>query len=229
MTPRSRKPVMLLGMTNLSSSDPNQSSSCYKSCTSLNEADEDDDMLMENVNREPLLCSVGMPRSKSDGDVNFVTDTKTTSGSSAVQRSGSGEISVRSKIPHDSLTNEFRDYLFSRSVMTTSPADLSFSSQPDDFGSATPDIRDLSESELSESLLYCLDGNRPDDLSYVSDESNNEIPVIVDKENDSIVLNSMMSSSRKRPATKNDNDTSSVTDIDLMSKRVVLEMGETSL
>lgn len=43
--------------------------------------------------------------------------------------------------------------------------DSSFSSHPDDFGSA-PDINNLIESsELSESLLFCLDGNRPVDMS----------------------------------------------------------------
>lgn len=57
-----------------------------------------------------------------------------------------------------------REYLLSRSVMTDSPADLSFSSQPDDFDSSGADrIEDLNESKLSESLLFCLDGNRPQD------------------------------------------------------------------
>lgn len=42
--------------------------------------------------------------------------------------------------------------------------DASFSSQPDDFGSSE-DIQDLTETELSQSLLYCLNGNVPADLS----------------------------------------------------------------
>lgn len=50
--------------------------------------------------------------------------------------------------------------MFSRSVISTSPVDSSFSSHPDDFGSAQ-DIQNLTESELSESLLFCLNGNRP--------------------------------------------------------------------
>lgn len=57
--------------------------------------------------------------------------------------------------------------------MTDSPADLSFSSQPDDFDSSGADrIEDLNESKMSESLLFCLDGNRPptedDDDSQVT-------------------------------------------------------------
>lgn len=50
--------------------------------------------------------------------------------------------------------------------------DSSFSSQPDDFGS-TENIQDLTESELSQSLLYCLNGNIPSDMS-LSDLSNIE-------------------------------------------------------
>lgn len=56
-----------------------------------------------------------------------------------------------------------REYLLTRSVLTASPADLSFASRSDDFGGAntTQDIEDFEESELSPSLLYCLDGNEP--------------------------------------------------------------------
>ena len=43
--------------------------------------------------------------------------------------------------------------------MTESPADLSFSSQPDDFDS---DKEVMSEEEMSDSLLYCMNGNQPD-------------------------------------------------------------------
>lgn len=48
-------------------------------------------------------------------------------------------------------------------MLTASPGDLSFASRSDDFGGAntTQDIEDLDESELSPSLLYCLDGNEP--------------------------------------------------------------------
>lgn len=45
--------------------------------------------------------------------------------------------------------------------------DSSFSSHPDDFGSAQ-DIQNLTESELSESLLFCLNGNQPPDSVEVS-------------------------------------------------------------
>lgn len=59
-----------------------------------------------------------------------------------------------------------RHYLLSRGVMPAeSPADLSFASLPDDFvESSSGEILDrLSESKMSESLLYCLNGNEPKD------------------------------------------------------------------
>lgn len=53
-----------------------------------------------------------------------------------------------------SLSEPFREYLLSRSVLTATPIDLSLlnkSSDPDD--------------KISNSLLYCLDGNVPSDLT----------------------------------------------------------------
>lgn len=47
-----------------------------------------------------------------------------------------------------------RKYLFSRSLLMTTPIDSSFSSQSDDF-------ENLNDSEMSESLIYCLNGNEP--------------------------------------------------------------------
>jgi hypothetical protein len=53
-----------------------------------------------------------------------------------------------------SLTSTFRDYLQSRSVLTASPVSLSCNTSPE---------------KLSNSLLYCLDGNDPStSSSYVT-------------------------------------------------------------
>ena len=54
-----------------------------------------------------------------------------------------------------------REYLLTRSVLTTPPEDTSFTSHSDDFDSSH-EIEELDENQLSSSLLYCLDGNRPD-------------------------------------------------------------------
>lgn len=54
-----------------------------------------------------------------------------------------------------------------------SPADLSFASLPDDFvESSSGEILDrLSESKMSESLLYCLNGNEPKDKEPATNAS----------------------------------------------------------
>lgn len=64
------------------------------------------------------------------------------------------------------LTETFKEYLINRNLLTHTeepppPDDDSFSSQPDDFVSST-DLKDLSESNMSESFLYCMNGNNPE-------------------------------------------------------------------
>lgn len=51
-----------------------------------------------------------------------------------------------------SLSDPFREYLLSRSVLTATPIDLSINKSND-------------EDKFTESLLYCLDGNVPSDLT----------------------------------------------------------------
>lgn len=58
----------------------------------------------------------------------------------------------------------FSRYLSSRSVISVEPEDSSFSSHSDDFGS-TNDLEQLTETDMSDSLLYCMNGNRPTELS----------------------------------------------------------------
>lgn len=137
MTPRSRKPVMLLGAT--------------------------------------LGGSVSGERSQQLDDCDFREEDEDEYASSGEKADEKGEAG-------ESLSSPFRDYLFTRSVLTASPADLSFSSQPDDFGSTT-DIRDLSESEMSESLLFCLDGNQPQgvDMATIDDVEVENLTSVVAK------------------------------------------------
>ncbi|XP_034235007.1 uncharacterized protein LOC117641630 isoform X1 [Thrips palmi] len=61
------------------------------------------------------------------------------------------------------LTGTFREIVLSRSVLTASPVDLSFSSHTGDFDSSSErEVRYvLSNDNLSDSLLYCLNGNEP--------------------------------------------------------------------
>uniref|UniRef100_A0A146KR12 Rho GTPase-activating protein 19 n=2 Tax=Lygus hesperus TaxID=30085 RepID=A0A146KR12_LYGHE len=73
--------------------------------------------------------------------------------------SGSGSMGASGE---DSLTSPFRDYLFSRSVLTGSPADLSFSSRTGDFDPSSS--ADATGARLSDSLLYFLDGGSPSSI-----------------------------------------------------------------
>lgn len=67
---------------------------------------------------------------------------------------------------NNSLTSTFRDYLFSRSILTASPVDLSFSSRTGDFDpSSSCSENKVIDSSLSNSLLYCLNGNNPSSTS----------------------------------------------------------------
>lgn len=72
-----------------------------------------------------------------------------------------------------SLTEPFREYLFSRSVLTATPIDLSMLNKSTD-----------TEEKLTDSLMYCLDGNVPSDLT--SSISN----LAVDKDTSNISLRS---------------------------------------
>lgn len=75
------------------------------------------------------------------------------------------------------LTETFKEYLINRNLVAHSEPPLpqtvdddSFSSQPDDFVSST-DLKDLSETNMSESFLYCMNGNNPDISSGVAGSS----------------------------------------------------------
>jgi hypothetical protein len=73
-----------------------------------------------------------------------------------------------------SLTSTFRSYLLSRSILTASPVDLSFSSRTGDFDTSegSNDEKILDRETLSNSLLYCLDGNQPSNSGVSDDEVN---------------------------------------------------------
>lgn len=117
MTPRSRKPVLLLSGTNITKLPSGEKDQM----NSVEEESEGD-----SLEDEPL-CKKSKNKEEED----------------------------------ESLTSTFQDYLCSRSMMTTTPTDHSFSSRTDDYDS---DFKDISEGKLSDSLLYCLDGNVPEEL-----------------------------------------------------------------
>ncbi|KAJ6646591.1 Rho GTPase-activating protein 19 [Pseudolycoriella hygida] len=152
MTPRSRKPVMLIGAS-LGSSDQRNYQNSF---SSLKEEDEDPSQLDSQEQRS-------IYRSRSTGNITEL------SGDNLCQMNTTNRRNSLSD--SDSLTLPFREYLLSRSVCMSAPVDSSFSSQPDDFGSN--ENLDLTESELSQSLLYCLNGNVPTDMLAESNVNQN--------------------------------------------------------
>ncbi|KAH8401912.1 hypothetical protein KR009_008663, partial [Drosophila setifemur] len=160
MTPRSRKPVMLLNAL----------------------AGNGDKQLNLSLSEQEELDSIGGTPTKQREPPSLHSEDATSLGGYAEilrqqqsfallnsrQRttSSSNSNSQEEGKPSNALSSDFKEYLLTRSVLTASPADLSFASRSDDFGGAstTQDIDDLDESDLSPSLLYCLDGNEPNTM-----------------------------------------------------------------
>ncbi|XP_036332942.1 uncharacterized protein LOC118744203 [Rhagoletis pomonella] len=169
MTPRSRKPVMVLTTTTHSSSDQNQTI-CQTDLSSLGERDED-----ESSHSRGSADFSQQEASGSDISPHLQCEDATSLDSYAgLMRTrqpvlASLEPNERSVEKVDALSSNFKEYLRRRSVLTASPVDSSFSSQPDDFGSPQ-NIEDLNDSQLSPSLLYCLDGHEPDENAILVDE-----------------------------------------------------------
>lgn len=76
--------------------------------------------------------------------------------------------------------------------MMATPVDLSFSSQSDDF-------ENLDDSEMSESLIYCLNGNEPEYLPNISSEP---LPSTTDQPNTPRVDSRQLVSSSNRSCQK---------------------------
>ncbi|KAG7200985.1 hypothetical protein KM043_003341 [Ampulex compressa] len=101
-----------------------------------------------------------------------------------------------------SITSTFREYLLSRSVLTASPVDLSFTSRTGDFEQSESDLNLLNEDGLSDSLLRCLDGNHPEsDTSGIASGSTNSADNSAEKQEDTAG-----SSPRKRATSLQRND-----------------------
>uniref|UniRef100_A0A182JZH6 Rho-GAP domain-containing protein n=1 Tax=Anopheles christyi TaxID=43041 RepID=A0A182JZH6_9DIPT len=189
MTPRSRKPVMLLAAMN--GNDQQQLSTTCASFSSLKEEDEEVDLepvvgvgsvlnggsgtpsssARYDRNLKQLINDTGLPTIGNEVGLppipnHFPSKGNIDSGCMIVHGGGDGGgvgVAVRDHVSN-SLASPFRDYLLSRGLMPAeSPADLSFASRSDDFESSAEILDRLSESKMSESLLYCLNGNEPKD------------------------------------------------------------------
>ncbi|XP_052863553.1 uncharacterized protein LOC128270187 [Anopheles cruzii] len=173
MTPRSRKPVILLATLNGVDQQQQQQQLLSTTCASFSSLREEDEESDPEPMMEPagLLLSTGRVASHVDQSIKkLINDTGLPPIADEV-----GLPPILPSVGHflgggdapepvsssDTLTTNFRDYLLSRSVMPESPTDLSFATQSDDFESSAEMLERLSESKMSESLLHCLDGNAP--------------------------------------------------------------------
>ncbi|ETN58024.1 rho gtpase activating protein [Anopheles darlingi] len=164
MTPRSRKPVMMLAALHGNDHQHQQhqlSSTTCASFSSLREEDEESDP-EPMIEPASLLLPAG-PRPPTGLDQNIIKLINDTGLPPIADEVGLPPLPIvaNQQSAHGAtLTSSFRDYLLSRSVMPESPTDLSFASQSDDFESSN-EILERSESKMSESLLHVLDGNVP--------------------------------------------------------------------
>ncbi|EDW36240.1 GL17687 [Drosophila persimilis] len=157
MTPRSRKPVMLLNA--LAGNGDKQLN------LSLSEQDEQDSLAGTPVKQREPPSLHSEDATSLGGYAEILRHQQGYGLLSSRQRtcSSSNSNSNEESKPPNALSSDFKEYLLTRSVLTASPTDLSFASRSDDFGGAstTQDIDDFDEAELSPTLLYCLDGNEP--------------------------------------------------------------------
>lgn len=142
MTPRSRQPVLAVSGSNT---------------TNLLTKDKlDITQIANEMEKNKSNVSVSAADSTSKGKEKCFESCC----ASGVNASGSGlgskENTNLSNQSGDSLTDTFREYLCSRSMLTKSIVDDSFSSRTGDF-----DPSSVSEDKLSDSLLYCLDNGTP--------------------------------------------------------------------
>ncbi|KAK7791991.1 hypothetical protein R5R35_007978 [Gryllus longicercus] len=159
MTPRSRKPVVVLSGSNIC--HLSNVSTWQKHAANLWENHYKEKGILDKVRENPL-------DEKAVRSINVLSTKSISSHDTSSSHSSIVNEDVCQNISHanccgsgDSLTSTFKSYLMSRSVLTASPVDLSFSSRTGDFDTSLSHERCLSTDALSDSLLYCLDGNEP--------------------------------------------------------------------
>ena len=206
MTPRSRKPVMMFSGSNL--------------CTLASVNDNWNQQSISNDIREsnfdiigPMNCTSIPEESQKPNSTNSEIlyneiidfEDKENLDKNAMEKgifvtSLADDCYVIKQQSTMSITSTFREYLLSRSVLTASPVDLSFSSRTGDFEQSESDLNILNENGLSESLLCCLNGNQPDsDTSGIASGSTNSVNSLEKNEE-------VTSSPRKRATSLQRND-----------------------
>ncbi|XP_068633883.1 uncharacterized protein RhoGAP54D [Battus philenor] len=211
MTPRSRKPLIITSEQRDSLPDTNKDDKLdrvsYRSVSPKNDSDfvsSDDDMMSRSeisCDRSSRSASVSLSRNKTPFDARSASVCEVSPLRSESTRfvisherrnfmeadlnpalcdSEDGLVIPKFKTSHEmtcfvekskSLSEPFREYLLSRSVLTATPIDLSILNKSND-----------TEERISDSLLFCLDGNTPTDLTasisnLVVDSNNGRSPL----------------------------------------------------
>lgn len=160
MTPRSRKPVLVVSGTNINALP----------------RIEQPNFIMDSVVEE-------IPNTSSE-DETLHKKTKYKSEMDIIQSQAVENSRLNKSEPSSvSLSDTFKVYLSNREILTvSSPMDSSFSSRTDDFNSTEFEV--LNKSKISQSLLYCLDGNEPDGSRSDSEEDEGKELVLKPKQFD---------------------------------------------
>ncbi|EFN88118.1 uncharacterized protein LOC105192159 [Harpegnathos saltator] len=210
MTPRSRKPVMIVSASNLCNlvtnncdQQSNVSNSALRGSHfgATNYASILEESQTYSNSADHALCHVAKDaRRVCDVGCNMLdTLEKHSCGNFSVTKCCTTTTQQSSM----SITSTFREYLLSRSVLTASPVDLSFTSRTGDFEQSESDLNILNDEDtLSDSLLHCLDGNQPDtsDTSGIASGSTNSVNNSTEK------MSEESSSPRKRGTSLQRND-----------------------
>ncbi|CAG5077495.1 Similar to ARHGAP19: Rho GTPase-activating protein 19 (Homo sapiens) [Cotesia congregata] len=180
MTPRSRKPVMILSATNLCNlSSVNKADGQSEPANQLKvvNIDIDGDGSDDSINEESPMSkidSVDVRKISCEVNSENYSDHRRPT-NPVLNATDLNDDCINTQPSCMSITSTFREYLLSRSVLTASPVDLSFTSRTDDYEQSESDFNGLDENGLSDSLLHCLDGNIPSsDTSGVVSGSTND-------------------------------------------------------
>lgn len=182
MTPRSRKPVVLVSgsnlchLANISTLGKCQKQFYHEGNSGSYRSFAEDDNVSNKADCPMHRCTTSYSME------NIAAETSgNNSKNYQAPRDDGGNMDYKSAYSNDtasdsgSLTSTFRSYLLNRSILTASPVDLSFSSRTGDFdtseGSNGENI--LGRETLSESLLYCLDGNQPSSPGVTDEQAKN--------------------------------------------------------
>lgn len=166
MTPRSRKPLIITSEQRdnsiLESNDKENIPSPGSPYTSLSPKNDSDFVSSDESAGRHNKTSLCSDQQSTQEEVPYLCLSNEREDSCSKT---SDIVQLTDNVDTKSLTEPFKEYLLSRSVLTASPVDLSFMAK-------TNDIMNIPANELNSSLMLCLDGHIPSpSLENVSSQS----------------------------------------------------------